>query len=206
MESRFAHLDALESQSIYILREAYRKFKRLAMLWSIGKDSSVMLWLLRKAFFGHIPVPCVHVDTSYKIPEMIAFRDRLAKEWGINLIVGQNREVLERGETFPNGRITRVECCSLLKKDALQAIIEEKDLKKTFRLSLLVSGVTKKEPGQKSDISRHATKTSSGTLRTSRRNCGTNLRPTLIRGRTSAFIRCCTGPKSTCGSTSTASE
>ena len=64
MESRFAHLDALESQSIYILREAYRKFKRLAMLWSIGKDSSVMLWLLRKAFFGHIPVPCVHVDTS----------------------------------------------------------------------------------------------------------------------------------------------
>ncbi|HEX4202009.1 MAG TPA: sulfate adenylyltransferase subunit CysD [Chthoniobacterales bacterium] len=127
MESRFAHLDALESQSIYILREAYRKFKRLAMLWSIGKDSSVMLWLLRKAFFGHIPVPCVHVDTSYKIPEMIAFRDRLAKEWGMNLIVGQNREALERGETFPNGRITRVECCGLLKKDALQAIIEEKD-------------------------------------------------------------------------------
>ena len=89
MESRFAHLDALESQSIYILREAYRKFKRLAMLWSIGKDSSVMLWLLRKAFFGHIPVPCVHVDTSYKIPEMIAFRDRLAKEWGINLLSGR---------------------------------------------------------------------------------------------------------------------
>ena len=127
MESRYAHLDVLENQSIYILREAYRKFKRLAMLWSIGKDSCVMLWLLRKAFFGHVPIPCVHVDTSYKIPEMITFRDRLAKEWGINLIVGQNRAVLERGETFPNGRITRVECCSLLKKDALQTIIEEKD-------------------------------------------------------------------------------
>jgi sulfate adenylyltransferase subunit 2 len=127
MESRYAHLDTLENQSIYILREAYRKFKRLAMLWSIGKDSCVMLWLLRKAFFGHVPIPCVHVDTSYKIPEMITFRDRLAKEWGINLIVGQNRAVLERGETFPNGRITRVECCSLLKKDALQSIIEEKD-------------------------------------------------------------------------------
>ena len=127
MQPRYAHLDVLENQSIYILREAYRKFKRLAMLWSIGKDSSVMLWLLRKAFFGHMPVPCVHVDTSYKIPEMIAFRDRLAKEWGIELVVGQNRAVLDRGETFPNGRITRVECCSLLKKDALQAIIEEKD-------------------------------------------------------------------------------
>jgi len=102
-------LQALEAESIYILREAYRKFKRLAMLWSIGKDSCVMLWLLRKAFFGHVPIPCVHVDTSYKIPEMITFRDRLAKEWGIQLIVGQNRAVLERGETFPNGRITRVE-------------------------------------------------------------------------------------------------
>jgi len=127
MESKYPHLDALENQSIYILREAFRKFKRLAILWSIGKDSSVMLWLLRKAFFGHIPIPCVHVDTSYKLPEMIAFRDRLAKEWGINLIVGQNKPVLDRRETFPNGRITRVECCSLLKKDALQAIIEEKN-------------------------------------------------------------------------------
>src|ERR1700745_2654354 len=90
MESRFAHLDALESQSIYILREAYRKFKRLALLWSIGKDSSVMLWLLRKAFFGHIPVPCVHVDTSYKIPEMIAFRDRLLEGGGGKHLCGEN--------------------------------------------------------------------------------------------------------------------
>ena len=68
MESRYAHLDALENQSIYILREAYRKFKRLAMLWSIGKDSCVMLWLLRKAFFGHVPIPCVHVDTELQNP------------------------------------------------------------------------------------------------------------------------------------------
>src|SRR6201998_721486 len=127
MEAKYPHLDALENENIYILREAFRKFKRLWMLWSIVKDSSVMLWLLRKAFFGHAPIPCVHVDTSYKIPEMIAFRDRLAKEWGMTLIVGQNKAALERGETFPNGRITRVECCSLLKKDALQSVIEEKD-------------------------------------------------------------------------------
>jgi sulfate adenylyltransferase subunit 2 len=65
MDGRFAHLDALESQSVYILREAYRKFRRLAMLWSVGKDSSVLLWLMRKAFFGHLPIPCVHVDTSF---------------------------------------------------------------------------------------------------------------------------------------------
>src|SRR5580700_9123480 len=63
-----------ENPGGFIFPGGNRKFKRLAMLWSIGKDSSVLLWLARKAFFGHIPVPCVHVDTSYKIPEMIAFR------------------------------------------------------------------------------------------------------------------------------------
>jgi sulfate adenylyltransferase subunit 2 len=125
MDQKYAHLDALENQSVYIIREAYRKFKKIGMLWSIGKDSSVMLWLLRKAFLGAIPIPCVHVDTSYKIPEMIQFRDRIAREWGMQLIVGQNRAALQAGNTFPNGRATRVECCSLLKKDALQDIIEE---------------------------------------------------------------------------------
>ncbi len=120
-----AHLDALEHQSVYILREAYRKFGKLALLWSIGKDSSVLLWLLRKAFFGHIPVPCVHVDTAYKIPEMIAFRDRLAAEWGMHLIVGQNRQALAEGRTFPAGAVSRVDCCGFLKRDALQAVIAE---------------------------------------------------------------------------------
>ena len=125
MTGNYTHLSELEDQSVYILREAYRKFRKLALLWSIGKDSSVLLWLVRKAFFGHIPIPCVHVDTSYKIPEMIEFRDRLAREWGIDLVVGQNRRALVEGRTFPNGAVTRVECCSLLKKDALQAVIAE---------------------------------------------------------------------------------
>jgi sulfate adenylyltransferase subunit 2 len=123
---RYSHLDALENQSVYIIREAYQKFGNLGLLWSIGKDSSVLLWLLRKAFFGHIPVPCVHVDTGYKLREMIEFRDRLAAEWGLDLVIGQNRPALAEGRTFPNGRLTRVECCGALKKDALQAIIEEK--------------------------------------------------------------------------------
>ena len=124
---KFRHLDALENQSVYILREGHRKFKRLAMLWSIGKDSSVLLWLARKAFFGHVPMPCVHVDTSYKIPEMIQFRDQKVREWNIDLVVGQNKAALASGKTFPNGALTRVECCGLLKKDALQQVIEEKD-------------------------------------------------------------------------------
>jgi sulfate adenylyltransferase subunit 2 len=85
------HLDALEHRSVHIFREAYSAFKQLGMLWSIGKDSTVLLWLARKAFFGHVPIPLIHIDTSFKIPEMIAYRDRLAAEWDLQLIYGQNR-------------------------------------------------------------------------------------------------------------------
>jgi len=116
-------LDQLENQSIYILREAYNKFDPLAMLWSIGKDSTVLLWLARKAFFGHVPFPLVHVDTSYKIPSMIDYRDRLVREWKLELIVGKNQDLLKKGLTYPNGQSTRVECCGALKKDALKQVI-----------------------------------------------------------------------------------
>ncbi len=118
------HLSHLESQSIYILREAFHHFNSLAMLWSVGKDSNVILWLARKAFFGHIPFPLVHLDTSYEMPELMAFRDRLAREWGLQLIVARNDEALSAGRTFPNGKSTRVECCAALKKDALKQTLE----------------------------------------------------------------------------------
>lgn len=122
---QYPHLDKLEAQSVYIMREAFAKFENLAMLWSIGKDSNVMMWLARKAFFGNVPFPVVHVDTHYKIPEMIEFRDQQAKELGLDLVVGENTEVLKSGVTFPNGKATRVECCSTLKKDALQATLHQ---------------------------------------------------------------------------------
>ena len=112
-------LDRLENKSVYILREAYNQFKNICMLWSIGKDSTVMLWLARKAFFGHIPFPLVHIDTDYKIPEIIEYRDRLALELNIDMIVGQNREALANKMTFPDGNATRIECCKALKTDAL---------------------------------------------------------------------------------------
>jgi sulfate adenylyltransferase subunit 2 len=79
-------LDQLESQSIYIFREAFNRIENIAMLWSLGKDSNVMIWLARKAFFGHVPFPVMHVDTEKKFPEMYEFRDRYAKEWGLNFI------------------------------------------------------------------------------------------------------------------------
>src|SRR5947209_10167281 len=98
------HLEQLEQQSVYIFREAFRHFDRLCMLWSIGKDSTVLLWLARKAFFGHVPFPLVHIDTSYKLPEMIAHRDRLALDAGLQMIVGRNDEALAEGRTFPATR------------------------------------------------------------------------------------------------------
>jgi sulfate adenylyltransferase subunit 2 len=119
------HLDRLESDSIYILREAFRKVPHLAMLWSMGKDSTVLLWLARKAFLGHVPFPLVHIDTTFKMPEMIEFRDRMAREWNLQLVIGRNDKVLAEGRTFPAGRATRVECCSRLKKDALQQVLDE---------------------------------------------------------------------------------
>src|SRR5215204_5261776 len=95
--AKTSRLAELEAQSIFILREAYQHFDHLCMLWSMGKDSTALLGLARKAFFGHVPFPLVHIDTSYKIPSMIEYRDRLAKEWGLNLLVGQNTEALAAG-------------------------------------------------------------------------------------------------------------
>jgi sulfate adenylyltransferase subunit 2 len=114
------HLDTLEHRSVFLLREAYASFKQLGMLWSIGKDSTVLLWLARKAFFGHVPIPLIHIDTSFKIPEMIEYRDRLAAEWHLNLIYGQNRDALAAKRTFPDGAVDRLTCCTLLKTEALK--------------------------------------------------------------------------------------
>ncbi|MFH1994937.1 MAG: sulfate adenylyltransferase subunit CysD [Nitrospinota bacterium] len=114
------HLDILEAKSVYILREAYREFKSLCMLWSVGKDSTVLLWLARKAFFGHVPIPLVHIDTHYKIPEMIQYRDRLALDWGLNMIYGENSEAIRNKQTFPDGNVDRISCCRNLKSEALK--------------------------------------------------------------------------------------
>jgi len=112
------HLRALEAESIYILREAVAEFARPVMLYSIGKDSSVMLRLAQKAFFpGKIPFPLLHVDTSYKFPEMIEFRDRYTKELGAELIVHRNEEALRDG-TNPFSLGTQ-KCCGLLKTKSL---------------------------------------------------------------------------------------
>jgi len=94
-------LDSLENQSIYIMREAYNRIGRLAMLWSLGKDSNVMVWLARKAFFGHVPFPLVHIDTGRKFKEMYEFRDRYVKEWGLDLRSGTCPPIEEMDSSLP---------------------------------------------------------------------------------------------------------
>ena len=96
--NRRTHLQALEAESIHILREVAATFDRPVMLYSIGKDSAVMLHLARKAFYpGGLPFPLLHVDTTWKFPEMYAYRDRLAAEPGIELIVHTNQEGVRQG-------------------------------------------------------------------------------------------------------------
>ena len=115
---RLNHLQALEAESIYILREAVAEFARPVMLYSIGKDSSVMLRLAQKAFYpGKIPFPLLHVDTSYKFPEMIAFRDRYAKEIGAELIVHRNEEAIASGAS--PWKLGTQNCCGALKTRSL---------------------------------------------------------------------------------------
>lgn len=120
------HLDLLENKSVHILREAYSQLGNLCMLWSIGKDSTVLLWLARKAFFGHVPIPLVHIDTHFKIPEMIEYRDRLAAEWNLDMIYGENTEALSCHATFPEGNASHIDCCMKLKTEALTNTLNAK--------------------------------------------------------------------------------
>ena len=97
-EEKLTHLKALEAESIHIMREVAAEFDNPVMLYSVGKDSSVLLHLARKAFYpGKIPFPLMHVDTNWKFKEMIQFRDQMAEKHGFDLIVHKNPEGLEMG-------------------------------------------------------------------------------------------------------------
>jgi sulfate adenylyltransferase subunit 2 len=115
---RLSHLKLLEAESIHILREVASEFERPVMLYSIGKDSSVMLRLAQKAFYpAPIPFPLLHVDTGFKFREMIEFRDQMAKSIGAELLVWRNEPAIAAG-TNPIALDTK-RCCGLLKTQAL---------------------------------------------------------------------------------------
>jgi len=116
--SQLGHLRLLEAESIHILREVAAEFQRPVMLYSIGKDSSVLLRLAQKAFHpGAIPFPLLHIDTTYKFREMIEFRDSYTREVGAKLIVHTNQEAINDGAN--PFRLGTQRCCGLLKTKAL---------------------------------------------------------------------------------------
>jgi sulfate adenylyltransferase subunit 2 len=115
---QLSHLDQLEAEGIHILREVAANFARPVILYSVGKDSSVLVHLARKAFYpGKIPFPLVHIDTTYEYPELIEFRDWFVQEIGAELIVHINEEAVAAG-TNPYSLGT-AKCCGLLRTQAL---------------------------------------------------------------------------------------
>jgi len=181
------------------------------MLWSIGKDSTVLLWLARKAFLGHVPFPLVHIDTSFKLPEMIQYRDTLAMEYQLQMVVGENREALDAKTTYPDtqhlpdghpDKISRVQCCAQLKSGALRGTLHGTLPRKRMNLKTgqyepalsLGPAPTKKAAGRKNVISHLATRTTRGMLAINPPNSGTSSKQISRQERTFAFTRCLIGP------------
>ena len=129
-------LSKLESESIYIFRQAFRSLKNIAMLWSLGKDSNVMVWLALKAFLGKIPFPLVHVDTGKKFKEMYQFRDRYEKEWSVKLIKGSCPSIEETDASLPQAARS-----ASRKTEGLKRIISK------YKFKGVVAGIRRDEQG-----------------------------------------------------------
>ena len=130
------HLKKLENESIYIFRQAYRSIKNIAMLWSLGKDSNVMVWIAFKAFLGKIPFPLVHVDTGKKFKEMYDFRKKYEKKWNITLIRGDCPPVEEIDPALPPAARSAAR-----KTEGLKKIL------KTHKFKGIFSGIRRDEQG-----------------------------------------------------------
>jgi sulfate adenylyltransferase subunit 2 len=137
------HLDELEAQSIYLLREAFHSFQNLCMPWSMGKDSNVLIWLSKKAFCGKIPYPVLHIDTTYEFPEMLEFRDWARNHYELELIVKINEDARAGRGAYPAsvGYETHdpVTVTHELKTVALQQILAER------RFDALITGIRRDE-------------------------------------------------------------
>src|ERR1700686_406418 len=135
---QLSHLRLLEAESIQIIREVAAEFSRPALLYSIGKDSSVLLRLAQKAFApAPLPFPLLHIDTTFKFREMIEFRDRICRELGLKLIVHTNRRAIEEGANpFQLGT---ARCCALLKTRGLLDALQEN------RIDAAIGGARREE-------------------------------------------------------------
>jgi len=115
-------LQDLEEKSIYILREIHTRFKNPVILFSGGKDSTVLLYLAKQAFMGEVPFPIVHIDTTFKFPEIYEFRDQLALDWKLDLKTAKNETALAHGMNKFEGR---EKCCHALKTIALKQALKD---------------------------------------------------------------------------------
>lgn len=111
------NIDELEEKSIFVLREAYSKFDNVAALWSMGKDSTTMIALARKAFLGKVPFPVIHIDNGIDFPETYQFREELAKKWKLDLIVAESQIKPE---------MSGYSCCGANKTVALKKLMEDR--------------------------------------------------------------------------------
>lgn len=183
-EYKLSHLKELEAESIHIIREVAAEFENPVMLYSIGKDSSVMVRLAEKAFApGKVPFPLMHIDSKWKFKEMIQFRDEYAKKYGWNLIVESNMEAFRAGVgPFTHGSKVHTD---LMKTQALLHALENIS---SMPLSA-VHAVTKRNHAPKNGSSLSVTNSSNGTRRTNAPNCGISTMPASVRVKASASSR-----------------
>ena len=180
---KLSHLQELEAESIHIIREVAAEFENPVMLYSIGKDSSVMVRLAEKAFApGKVPFPLMHIDSKWKFKEMIEFRDSYAKKFGWNLIVESNMEAFHAGVgPFTHGSKVHTD---LMKTQALLHALDK------YKFD---AAVTRRRAVRKNVSSRSAISSINGTRRTSARSCGISITPVCIRARASVYFRYRTG-------------
>ena len=178
-EYKLSHLKELEAESIHIIREVAAEFENPVMLYSIGKDSSVMVRLAEKAFYpGKVPFPLMHIDSKWKFKEMIQFRDEYAKKYGWNLIVESNMEAFHAGVgPFTHGSKVHTD---LMKTQALM-------------LHLVVPVVTRRSHVRRNVFSLSGISFTNGTRRISVLNCGIFIMPACIRGKVFVYSRLATG-------------
>jgi sulfate adenylyltransferase subunit 2 len=197
-QKRLTHLRQLEAESIHIIREVAAEFSNPVMMYSIGKDSSVMLHLARKAFYpGTLPFPLLHVDTGWKFREMYEFRDRTAKAYGCELLVHKNPEGVAMGiNPFVHGSAKHTD---IMKTEGLKQALNKYGFDAAF------GGARRDEenPAPKSVSTLSAIASTAGIRKTSVRSCGTTTTARLTKARASACSRSLTGPSWISGSIST---
>ena len=198
MVDKLTHLKQLEAESIHIIREVAAEFDNPVMLYSVGKDSAVMLHLARKAFFpGKLPFPVMHVDTRWKFKEMYAFRDRMVEELGLDLLVHVNPEGVAQGiNPLTHGSAKHTD---IMKTEGLKQALDKYGFDAAF------GGARRDEEKSRAKERVYSFRDTKHRWdpKTSVQSCGTSTTARSTRANRSVFSRCRTGPNWTSGSTST---